>query len=135
VREYLYRLHGDPDADRPERRGCDCPLCDPDDPLTLQRAARLYASQRVTEHGSMCDCDACARAAKRVRPDTLREEQNCLRAGYSARVRDWARVYNNQIAQDYLDPRDYDLRYLQVALIGDEVTNLAQRDRLDYDEE
>ncbi len=134
MRQYLFRMHGDPDADMEKRRGCDCPLCDADDPLTLERAAKLYASQRVTEHGSMCACGDCARAAQQVRPDTLREEQNCLRAGYSACVRDWARVYNNQIAQNYIDPRDYDLRYLQVALIGDEVTNLAQRDRMEIDE-
>lgn len=116
------------------RRGCDCAMCDADDPLTLQRAARLYASQQVTEHGSICDCEDCQRAARHVRPDTVREAQGCRLAGFSSRVRDWARVYNNQIAQGYLDPTDYDLRYLQIALIGDEVTHLTQRDRMEIDD-
>lgn len=96
----------------------------------MEKARHLYATQEVTEHGMACQCDSCKRAAQYADDDEVRREENCQLAGYSAQVRHWAGLYGTQIAQGYLDPTDYDIRYLQVATIGDSVVNRTKADRL-----
>lgn len=125
----MWRIHGDPEARAPEKKGCACRLCDGD--LTFERATYLHARSVVTGHGAACDCEECQEAESRVRTSDIREGINCKLHGYSREVRYWADVYNSQIAQGYLDPRNYDLRYLQVAQIGDAVVNQVKSDRID----
>jgi hypothetical protein len=113
----MYRHRGDPEAPDPLRQGCSCRICDSD--VGLERLLRIQ-SNRETGHKTGCECDDCEAAYRRSSVDDLRDEAGCDLQGFDEETRHWYGIYQ-QLAQERIDPRDYDVRYLQVAQIGDSV--------------
>jgi len=82
----------------------------------------MYARHGDPESKSIrrkgCSCDIC-----------VREDTGCKLAGHPPTLHYWESIYQ-QISEGYLDPRDYDVRYLQVAQIGDEVMARIKDDHM-----
>jgi hypothetical protein len=129
----MYARHGDPESKSPKRKGCTCDMC-ADNGVTLDRFLLAYANDEVNQrsedrHPTGCECDECLREKRLTDPDTVREECGCKLAGHDPTTHYWASIYQ-QIREGYLDPSDYDLRYLQVAQVGDEVFAHIQDDQM-----
>lgn len=128
---YMRAQWGDEDAP-PERRCCDCAICDGEDGMDMQ--IRKAASLEV--HGTRrCaireqSCDECREEMATISPQSLREDVGCELAGYSATAREWSRRYQH-VDHGWLDPMDADMPLLEVAEIGDKVTSQADRDSIE----
>jgi len=122
----MYARHGDPESKSIRRKGCSCDICSSD--LAFDRFMRAYANDELG-HKVGCECDDCTREMRMTDPDTVREDTGCKLAGYPPTLHYWESIYQ-QISEGYLDPRDYDVRYLQVAQIGDEVMARIKDDHM-----
>jgi len=129
----MYARHGDPESKDIRRKGCTCHIC-ADNGIGFDRALLAYANDEVNQrtdgrHPAGCECDQCIREKRMTDPDTVREDHGCKLAGFPPTLHYWESIYQ-QISEGYLDPRDYDVRYLQVAQIGDEVMARIKDDHM-----
>lgn len=63
--------------------------------------------------------------------EEVREAEGCKRAGYSAQIREYARLYNAILSEDSYLPLDEPQTWLEIQEVGDAVVAAAQADRMD----